>query len=166
MWRICKTTSGLALIADFLYLFPYSTKRFPGYDAETQQYNAEVHRNYIYGKHVANFMEHLQGEDEALYQKQFACYIKLNITPESVGCHSFYGFLFKRYWPMNSSYKLDCWHKHLHSVQLDFWHFSSTDGWLVQKCPCCHSCWPRGQAQTRENRAEEEVCIWIMFVII
>ncbi|XP_025112782.1 60S ribosomal protein L5-like [Pomacea canaliculata] len=63
---------------------PHSTKRFPGYDAETQQYNAEVHRNYIYGKHVANFMEHLQGEDEALYQKQFACYIKLNITPESM----------------------------------------------------------------------------------
>lgn len=63
---------------------PHSTKRFPGYDNESNQYSAEVHRNYIYGKHVADYMEHLQGEDEALYQKQFSKFIKLGITSSSV----------------------------------------------------------------------------------
>ncbi|MCI3756280.1 60S ribosomal protein L5, partial [Escherichia coli] len=63
---------------------PHSTKRFPGYDAEGQKYNANVHRDYIYGKHVANYMEYMQGEDESMYQKQFSQYIKLNITPGSV----------------------------------------------------------------------------------
>nr|KAG5703040.1 hypothetical protein BaRGS_016201 [Batillaria attramentaria] len=63
---------------------PHSTKRFPGYDSESQKYSAEVHRNYIYGKHVADYMEHLQGEDEALYQKQFSQFIKLGITPSGV----------------------------------------------------------------------------------
>ncbi|KAK7491638.1 hypothetical protein BaRGS_00017091 [Batillaria attramentaria] len=52
--------------------------------SESQKYSAEVHRNYIYGKHVADYMEHLQGEDEALYQKQFSQFIKLGITPSGV----------------------------------------------------------------------------------
>ncbi|KAK7095012.1 hypothetical protein V1264_006477 [Littorina saxatilis] len=64
---------------------PHSTKRFPGYDGESNKYSAEVHRNYIYGKHVSDYMEHLQGEDEALYQKQFSRFIKLGINPASVG---------------------------------------------------------------------------------
>eukprot|EP00745_Piridium_sociabile_P045454 TRINITY_DN98297_c0_g1_i1.p1 TRINITY_DN98297_c0_g1~~TRINITY_DN98297_c0_g1_i1.p1 ORF type:complete len:298 (+),score=89.75 TRINITY_DN98297_c0_g1_i1:100-993(+) len=58
---------------------PHSNKRFPGYDAEGGSYKAEIHRNYIYGKHVADYMEHLQGEDEALYQKQFSRFIKLGV---------------------------------------------------------------------------------------
>jgi len=67
---------------------PHSSKRFPGFDAESGQYSAEVHRNYIYGKHVADFMDHLQGEDEALYQKQFSRFIKLGIT--SAGMEAMY----------------------------------------------------------------------------
>jgi len=63
---------------------PHSTKRFPGYDSESNKYSAEVHRNYIYGKHVSDYMEHLQGEDEALYQKQFSRFIKLGINHASV----------------------------------------------------------------------------------
>ncbi|XP_076436523.1 large ribosomal subunit protein uL18-like isoform X2 [Babylonia areolata] len=67
---------------------PHSPKRFPGYDSETSNYKADIHRNYIYGKHVAEYMEHLQGEDEALYQKQFSRYIKLGIT--SAGMEEMY----------------------------------------------------------------------------
>jgi len=59
---------------------PHSTKRFPGYNPEASSYDAEMHRNYIFGKHVADYMEHLEGEDEALYQKQFSRFIKLGIT--------------------------------------------------------------------------------------
>ena len=67
-----------------MVIFPSSTKRFPGYDNESSSYSAEVHRNYIYGKHVANYMEYLQGEDEALYQKQFSRFIKQGIAPDGV----------------------------------------------------------------------------------
>ena len=59
---------------------PHSPKRFPGYNSEKSEYVAEIHRNYIYGKHVAKYMDHLQGEDEALYQKQFSRFIKLGIS--------------------------------------------------------------------------------------
>lgn len=60
---------------------PHSSKRFPGFDGESGQYNAQMHRDYIYGKHVSNYMEHLQGEDDSMYQKQFSRFIKLGIAP-------------------------------------------------------------------------------------
>jgi len=63
---------------------PHSTKRFPGYDSETSKYEASVHRGYIYGKHVSDYMQHLQGEDEALYQKQFSRFIKMGVNPASI----------------------------------------------------------------------------------
>ena len=43
---------------------PHSNKRFPGFDAESKEYNAEVHKNHILGQHVANYMESLLEEDE------------------------------------------------------------------------------------------------------
>ncbi|XP_041368759.1 60S ribosomal protein L5-A-like [Gigantopelta aegis] len=63
---------------------PHSSKRFPGYDAETKQYNAEVHRKHIYGQHVADYMKLLQGEDDDAYKKQFGHFIKNGITSESL----------------------------------------------------------------------------------
>ena len=38
---------------------PHSTKRFPGYDDESKEFNAEVHRKHIFGIHVADYMKHL-----------------------------------------------------------------------------------------------------------
>merc|ERR1719250_107638 len=43
---------------------PHSEKRFPGYDNEADEFSAEVHRDHIFGKHVADYMTHLQEEDE------------------------------------------------------------------------------------------------------
>lgn len=63
---------------------PHSSKRFPGYDAESKEFSAEVHRNFIFGKHVADYMKHLQEEDEDAYKKQFSRYIKEGITAETV----------------------------------------------------------------------------------
>lgn len=59
-------------------------KRFPGYDAESGEFNAEVHRNHIFGKHVSNYMQQLEEEDEEAYKRQFARFIKLGISPASV----------------------------------------------------------------------------------
>jgi len=63
---------------------PHSSKRFPGYSVDDNKFDAGIHRNYIYGKHVGDYMEHLEAEDEALYQKQFSRFIKLGITPASI----------------------------------------------------------------------------------
>ncbi|CAL1295222.1 unnamed protein product [Larinioides sclopetarius] len=61
---------------------PHSNKRFPGYDAESKEFNAEVHRKHIFGQHVSEYMRMLMEEDEDAYKKQFSQYIKLGITPD------------------------------------------------------------------------------------
>jgi len=63
---------------------PHSNKRFPGYDGESGEFNAEVHRDHIFGKHVSGYMQQLQDDDEDAYKKQFSQYIKLGIAPEKV----------------------------------------------------------------------------------
>merc|ERR1712233_31057 len=63
---------------------PHSEKRFPGYDAESKELNADVHRGHIFGGHVADYMRHLIEEDEDTYKKQFSRYIKNGVTPDSI----------------------------------------------------------------------------------
>lgn len=63
---------------------PHSEKRFPGYDAESKELNADVHRNHIFGIHVADYMKHLIEEDEDAYKRQFGKYIKLGITADNL----------------------------------------------------------------------------------
>lgn len=43
---------------------PHSEKRFPGFDAESKQLDAEVLKKYIFGGHVAEYMESLEEEDD------------------------------------------------------------------------------------------------------
>lgn len=45
---------------------------------------AELHRDRIYGAHIAEYMEYLTEEDEAKYKEHFAEYIKNEITFEDV----------------------------------------------------------------------------------
>lgn len=63
---------------------PHSTKRFPGYDSESKEFNAEVHRNHIFGQHVAQYMRVLQEEDEDAYKRQFSRYIKEGVTADNM----------------------------------------------------------------------------------
>lgn len=63
---------------------PHSTKRFPGYDSESKEFSAEVHRNHIFGQHVAQYMRTLKEEDEEAYKKQFSRYIKEGISADGV----------------------------------------------------------------------------------
>lgn len=63
---------------------PHSTKRFPGYDNESKEFNAEVHRDHIFGKHVADYMRQLNDDDEDAYKKQFSGFIKNGVTADSV----------------------------------------------------------------------------------
>lgn len=67
-----------------VYFCVHSMKRFPGYDCESKEFNAEIHRNHIFGEHVANFMTELKEQDEEAYKKQFSQYIKNGIEPDQV----------------------------------------------------------------------------------
>merc|ERR1712071_500115 len=59
---------------------PHSNKRFPGYDADSKDFDAGTHRDFIYGKHVSNWMAQLLESDEDAYKRQFSRYIKLGIS--------------------------------------------------------------------------------------
>uniref|UniRef100_A0A8C7ZL42 Large ribosomal subunit protein uL18 n=1 Tax=Oryzias sinensis TaxID=183150 RepID=A0A8C7ZL42_9TELE len=61
---------------------PHSTKRFPGYDTESKEFNAEVHRKHIMGVNVAEYMRYLMEEDEEAYKKQFSRFIKNGVNPD------------------------------------------------------------------------------------
>ncbi|CEP14341.1 hypothetical protein [Parasitella parasitica] len=63
---------------------PHNGNRFPGFDIESKTNDDELLRNYIYGVHVAEYMEYLEEEDEERYKKQFATFIKEGITSEGV----------------------------------------------------------------------------------
>jgi len=63
---------------------PHGVKRFPGFDSESKEFHADVHRKHIMGQHVADYMRLLQQDDDDAYKKQFAQYIKLGITPDVI----------------------------------------------------------------------------------
>lgn len=63
---------------------PHSEKRFPGYDRESQEYNAETHRKFIFGENVAEYMQVLKSEDETKFKRQFSRYIKAGINPDGI----------------------------------------------------------------------------------
>lgn len=62
---------------------PHSDSRFPGYEKDDDggELDAKKHRNRIFGKHIADNMERLEGEDGDSYKKQYSQYIKNGIKP-------------------------------------------------------------------------------------
>jgi len=87
---LARTTTGARIFgamkgaADGGIDIPHSTKRFPGYDIESKEFDAEVHRKHIFGQHVADYMKLLMEEDEDAYKKQFSRFSKLGITPDEL----------------------------------------------------------------------------------
>ncbi|KAE8355027.1 60S ribosomal protein L5 [Aspergillus coremiiformis] len=55
---------------------PHSESRFPGFDIESEELDAETLRNYIFGGHVAEYMEGLADDDEERYRGQFHKYLE------------------------------------------------------------------------------------------
>jgi len=62
----------------------HSVSRFPGYDPESEELNAEVHRNHIFAKNVGDYMRSLQDENEDAFRRQFSKFIKEGITPDTI----------------------------------------------------------------------------------
>jgi len=63
---------------------PHSEKRFPGYDIESKELDAEVLKKYIYGGHVDEYMESLEEEDDERFKKQFSTYLADGIGSEDM----------------------------------------------------------------------------------
>lgn len=63
---------------------PHSENRFPGYDVETKELDAETLRKYIFGGHVAEYMETLADDDEERYKSQFSGYVDDEIDADGL----------------------------------------------------------------------------------
>lgn len=87
---LTRTTTGARVFGALkgasdggLYI-PHSPKRFPGYDYETGELDADVLRKYIVAGHVAEYMEELMDDDEERYRQLFQSYIDDGIEPDAI----------------------------------------------------------------------------------
>ncbi|KAF6762271.1 hypothetical protein DFP72DRAFT_878408 [Ephemerocybe angulata] len=63
---------------------PHNEKRFPGFDPESKELDDEVLKKYIYGGHVAEYMESLEEEDDERFKKQFSSYLADGVGSEDI----------------------------------------------------------------------------------
>ncbi|WOK96500.1 hypothetical protein Cni_G05207 [Canna indica] len=63
---------------------PHSDKRFAGFKKDEKQLDADVHRKYIFGGHVASYMRTLMEDEPEKYQSHFSEYIKGGIDAENM----------------------------------------------------------------------------------
>lgn len=85
-----RTTTGARIFGALkgasdggLYV-PHSPNRFPGWDIEGEELDAELLRKYIFGGHVAEYMEELMDDDEEKYRNLFKSYIDSNIETDAI----------------------------------------------------------------------------------
>jgi large subunit ribosomal protein L5e len=90
-----RTTTGARLFGalkgatDGGLSIPHNDRRFPGSakaEEEKKKWepDADKHREYIFGIHVANYMRKLKEEDEEAYATQFKRYIDAKVGPDNV----------------------------------------------------------------------------------
>ncbi|CAA0809815.1 60S ribosomal protein L5-2, partial [Striga hermonthica] len=63
---------------------PHSDKRFAGFNKDNKQLDPEVHRKYIYGGHVAAYMNTLMEDEPEKYQSVFSQYIKKGVEADNI----------------------------------------------------------------------------------
>jgi len=91
---LVRTTTGARVFGalkgavDGGLAIPHNNHRFPGShrDAESGEwsYDASVHRKYIFGGHVKEYMEKLKADDEEAYNRQFSAYLKNKVTAANI----------------------------------------------------------------------------------
>ena len=87
---LARTTTGARVFgamkgaSDGGILVPHSENRFPGYDVESEELDAETLKKYIFGGHVAEYMEALADDDEERYKSQFEKYIEDDIEADGL----------------------------------------------------------------------------------
>merc|ERR1719424_1928832 len=68
---------------------PHENKNFPGYKPAEEkdgdpEYDAEAHKEKIFGGHVKEYMEMMQEDDATKYEAHFAKYIENDIDAEKI----------------------------------------------------------------------------------
>ena len=63
---------------------PHSENRFPGFDMESEELDAETLKKYIFGGHVAEYMETLADDDEERFKSQFSGYIEDDVEADGL----------------------------------------------------------------------------------
>jgi len=89
---LARTTTGARLFGALKGMcdggvdVPHSDARYPGSvkNGKDIEPNADIHRDYIFGQHVANYMKQLQEEDDGSYKKQFGAYIKAGVSADDM----------------------------------------------------------------------------------
>lgn len=85
-----RTTTGARVFgvlkgaSDAGLYVPHSPNRFPGWDIESEELDAELLRKYIFGGHVSEYMEELMDDDEEKFRTLFKGYIADEIEAEDV----------------------------------------------------------------------------------
>eukprot|EP00339_Tiarina_fusa_P002044 CAMPEP_0117034856 /NCGR_PEP_ID=MMETSP0472-20121206/24788_1 /TAXON_ID=693140 ORGANISM="Tiarina fusus, Strain LIS" /NCGR_SAMPLE_ID=MMETSP0472 /ASSEMBLY_ACC=CAM_ASM_000603 /LENGTH=305 /DNA_ID=CAMNT_0004744147 /DNA_START=35 /DNA_END=952 /DNA_ORIENTATION=+ len=80
----CRVFGALKGAADGGLDVPHSEKRFPGYDRDGKEYDADMHRERIFGGHVGEYMEYLEEEDNQKYQEHFAAYLAADLEADGL----------------------------------------------------------------------------------
>ncbi|KAH3902277.1 probable 60S ribosomal protein L5 [Saccharomycodes ludwigii] len=63
---------------------PHSENRFPGWDFESEEIDPDLLRKYIFGGHVAEYMEELADDDEERFKTLFKGYLNDEIDADAV----------------------------------------------------------------------------------
>jgi len=68
---------------------PHTNKKFPGFKPSEEkgvdpEYDAEEHKNYIFGTHVKEYMEMLAEEDPTKYEAHFSKFIEADIDADKL----------------------------------------------------------------------------------
>lgn len=90
---LARTTTGARVFGvlkgavDGGIAVPHKPRRFPGFNKEKGELNAKVHRDRIFGKHVAEYLKMVKEEassnpDEKL--NQFSKYISAKVAPDAI----------------------------------------------------------------------------------
>jgi large subunit ribosomal protein L5e len=87
---LVRTTTGARVFGAMkgasdggLYI-PHSSNRFPGYDPESKELDADTLRKYIFAGHVGEYMESLADDDEERYKSLFSGYIDDEIEADGL----------------------------------------------------------------------------------
>jgi large subunit ribosomal protein L5e len=87
---LTRTTTGARVFgamkgaSDGGLLVPHSENRFPGYDPEGKELDADTLRKYIFAGHVGEYMESLADDDEERYKLLFNGYIEDDLDAEGL----------------------------------------------------------------------------------
>jgi large subunit ribosomal protein L5e len=90
---LTRTTTGARIFGvlkgavDGGIAVPHKETRFPGYDKSKSTLNAKVHRDHIFGLHVASYLKQVKADNDSNPDEkgnQFAKMLRDKVTPDSI----------------------------------------------------------------------------------